>query len=123
MKTERKDTLIELLNEAFLPFQTRFDQYETNMLNCLHEINQSIQDLHREQIEIRNEQYEQGKRIEAVESKLSTAGKQLSSNCWDFREISETQLRLESHIETLSMRSLSYETELRKLKRIKLPDL
>ena len=123
MKTERKDTLIDLLNEAFLPLQARFDQYESNMIDCLHEINQSIQDLHREQKEIRNEQFEQAKRIEAVESKLATAGKQLSSNSWDFRELSETQLRLESHIETLSMRSLSYETELRKLKRIKLPDL
>ncbi|WLV23852.1 hypothetical protein QR721_09395 [Aciduricibacillus chroicocephali] len=122
MKTERQDTLVDLLNEALLPFQTRLDKHESDMVDCLHELKQSIQALHREQKEIRNEQLLQSKRIEMLESKLATAGKQLSSNSWDLREISESQLRLESHIETLSIRSLSYETELRKLKRIKLQD-
>lgn len=122
MKTERQDTLMDLLTEAFAPINARLDKLESDYHNCSSELRVSLKELQKEQREIKEEQRLQNEKLDAIETKIATAQKQLSANSWDLREITETQMKLDGSIETLALRSLSYETELRKMKRIKLSE-
>jgi len=120
LKTEQTDTLLDLVSEAFAPVNTRLDKLETDMLSCFSDLSRAFKEMQIEQQAIRSEQAAQTDRIAAVETKLANLQKQIATNSWDLQEITETQLKLDGNIETLALRSLAYETELRKMKRIKL---